>query len=209
MPRYSLWAVLLWSSLSTLMAQQPAAPPASNAPPSLQLTVQREFIPNAGPVAHGQLLTQSNCLAFLFPPDSVARSDSAQQRVSFVARDDSYSLAVQLREGERLTANDLAAATWRAQLVARHPDLRELAAFPCHALGTNGPALDFKWRTAGGLWLYSRAVLLPLPGGRLEVTLLADEAQFETAKHRLNSFLLTLHRSAPGEKAAVPVVVPD
>lgn len=209
MPRYSLWAVLLWSILSTLMAQQPAAPPASNAPPSLQLTVQREFIPNAGPVARGQLLTQSNRLAFLLPPDTLARSDSALQRASFVARDDSYSIVVQLREGDRTMTNGVNEAVWRDQLAARHPDLRELVAFPCHALGTNGLGLDFVWRTAGGQRLYSRAVLLPLPGGRLEVSMLSDEAQFENAKHRFNSFLLTLHRSAPGEKAVVPVVVPD
>jgi hypothetical protein len=205
----------LLASTTFLTAQQPPAAPATPAPspatntPPLRLNVQREFIPNAGLVARGQLLTASNQLAFLFPPDTKAHSTPALNRVTFVAQDDSYSFVVQLQDGDKTSAPNLTAEAWRAQLATRHPELRELAAFPCHALGTNGPGLDFAWRPAGRQWLHSRAVWLPLPGGHLEVTLLADPAQFEHAQHRLNTFLLTLRRSAPGDKPVAPVVIPD
>ena len=196
-------------------AQQPVAPTgnaatsATNAPPPLRFSSQREFIPNAGPVARGQVHSRSNRLAFLYPPDTMARQDPTQRRMTFVARDDSYSLAVQLHDAEPVSVTNYTAEAWRTQLASRHADLQELEAFTGHALGTNGPALDFAWRTVGGHRLYSRAILLPVPGGRVEVLLLAEKDKFEAAKHSMNTLLLTLRRSGPEGEVVQPVVVPD
>lgn len=199
-------ALCLLASGSPLLAQQPAVPNPTNPPPALQLKVNREFIPGAGPVARGELLTRSNRLAFLFPPDTVARADAAKERVTFVARDDSYSLALQFREGQKPAASTDAL---RDQLRAQHPELRELAAFTCHSLGTNGPGLDFVWQTTGGVRVFSRAAQIPLPGGHVELLMLSDSAQFEASKHRFNSLLLTLRRGGLDERVEAPVVVPD
>lgn len=195
--------------------QQPVAPtnnaasPPTNAPPPMRFSSQREFIPDAGPVARGLLLTRTNRLTFRYPPDTLARQDATQSRVVFVARDDSYSISVQLKDSEAVGATNFTAEAWRALLTARHSELHELDAFTGHALGTNGPVLDFTWRAAGRIRLFSRAVLLPVPGGRVEVMLLADQQQFENGKHRLGTLLLTLRRSAPEGPAEQAIVVPD
>lgn len=206
------WLGCLWLGLQPATAQLAAtnaAPASTNTAPVFQLTMRREFIPNVGEVARGRLLAHTNQISFLIAPETLARTDPEQQRVRFVARDDSYSITLQFRASAPTPTSATVAEAWRAQLASRHAGLRELEAFTSHALGTNGPGLDFVWPNASGHRLWSRAILLPLPGGAVEVALLADEGGFETGKHRLNSLLLSLRRAAIGEAANPPLVVPD
>jgi hypothetical protein len=138
-------------------------------------------------------------------PDGFRLSNTEARKLTLVSADFNSIINWQVIGPAPTNGAQLDPAEYRALVLRRHPEAKNLSEFSLCAGGQRGPAFEMQWSGQGGLERTELSVFIITPAGVVEFNLVSSHEKYGTARQKMNTAMLTLRWADEHGKLEMPV----